>query len=120
MCDPVCMGRMSPLQRETFESGVGFLRRLANRSPRFKVVERGGEIVIVDGRLDDGEVLLRVEPGLQAERVAEYFNHIGYYLLLDLVGLLEDVSGTKAEGKAVELLVHMHLPSRSDEPPQQP
>ena len=78
------MGRMSPRERETYESGVDFLRRLANRSPRFKVVERDGEIVIADGRLDDGEVLLRVEPGLQAERVAEYSKHIGYYLLLDL------------------------------------
>ncbi|MFJ8961492.1 hypothetical protein ACIRG5_19090 [Lentzea sp. NPDC102401] len=110
------MGRMSPRQRETYERGVDFLRRLANRSPQLKVVERDGEIVIVDGRLDDGEVLLRVEPGLQAERIAEYFNHIGYYLLLDLVGLLEDVSGTKAESKAVELLVHMHLPPAGDEP----
>lgn len=111
---------MSPLERESYESGVDFLRRPANRSPRFKVVERDGEIVIVDGRLDDGEVPLRVEPGLQAERVAEYFNHIGYYLLIDLVGLLEGVSGTKAEGKAVKLLVHMHLPPEGVEPTKQP
>ncbi|WP_154697807.1 hypothetical protein [Lentzea guizhouensis] len=84
------------------------------------MVERDGEIVIVEGRLDVGEVLLRVEPGVRAERVAEYFNHIGYYLLVDLVGLLEDVSGTKAEGKAVELLAHMHLPPGGDEPMSQP
>lgn len=114
------MNRMSPLQRKTYESGVDFLRRLANRSPRFKVVERDGEIVVVDGRLDDGDVLLRVEAGLQAERVVEFFNHIGYYLLLDLVGLLEDVSGTKAERKAVELLAHMRLPPGGDESIEHP
>ena len=109
------MARMSALQRRTYENGVDSLRRLANRSPRFKVIERDGEIVIVDGRLENGEVLLRVEPGLQAPRVVEFFEQIGYYMLLDVVGRLEDVAGTKAEGKAVELLLHMHLPPGDDQ-----
>ena len=113
------MGRPTPQQREAYENGVNTVRRIANRAPRFKVVERDGETVIVDGRLEDGPVLLRVEPGLQAARVVEFFNYVGYYFLLDVVGLLEDVRGTKAEGKAVELLVRLHLPP-GDEPSDQP
>lgn len=77
----------------------------------------GGDL---GGLRRSNEALPNVAAGLQAERVAEYFNHIGYHLLLDLVGLLEDVSGTKAEGKAVELLVHMHLPPGGDESTKQP
>ncbi|WP_394620114.1 hypothetical protein JNUCC0626_13710 [Lentzea sp. JNUCC 0626] len=105
------MGRMTPQQREAYENGVNVVRRIANCAPRFKVVERDGETVIVDGRLEDSEMLLRVEPGLQAERVVEFFNYVGCYFLLDVVGLLEDARGTNAESKAVELLVRMHLPA---------
>lgn len=108
------MGGMSPQQRKVYDDHITRLRQMVNTTPRFEVRQVGDETVIVDSRLGDDGVVLRVEPGVSAPAVVRFFQRFGHYVFIDLLGLLEAAPGTRAESKAAALLARMHFEQEDD------
>lgn len=86
------------------------LRRLINRTPRWRSAEVEGESVMVDVL---GHVAF-VFHGPWKTSLHSFFTHLDHDVLIVLLGLLEGAPGTRAEGQALRLLEMMRLPV--DEP----
>lgn len=95
-------------QRRDYEEQVDQLRALVNKMPRFEVREVDGRPVVVDSRLGDEGVQVRVEGRGEVETY-RYLVHLNYYALLKLVALLESVRGTKAHSDAASFLRALRL-----------
>ncbi|WP_033433544.1 hypothetical protein [Saccharothrix syringae] len=101
---------MSTAQRLKFENDVAALRRLINRTPRWRPAQVDDEAVMIDAL---GQVAL-VFHGPWKTNLHTFFTHFDHDVLIVLLGLLEAAPGTRAEGQALRLLEMMRLPS--DEP----
>lgn len=84
---------------------------MINGMPRFELREIDGRPVVVDGRVPDEGVQIRIE-GHGAAAAYRYLLHVNYYALIALLGLLEDARGTRAYNRAVHFLSALRL----DEP----
>ncbi|RAS59747.1 hypothetical protein C8D87_11347 [Lentzea atacamensis] len=100
--------RMTLEQERNYERQVDQLRALVNGMPRFELQEIDGRPVVVDSRLGDEGVQIRIEGSGQLE-ACRYLVHINYYALIKLLGLLDSVRGTKAHGHAACFLDALRL-----------